>query len=126
MAIGALMNARGLMELIILNIGLDFGVITPTLFSMMVIMAIATTLMASPLFELFYGKQRDALVALADRKAAALAGERVTALLRLDAPLAAAAGDLPWIHAPDQTQPFAPLPPFGAAPGSVRVPPSTL
>ena len=62
--IGALMNARGLMELIILNIGRDFGVITDTLFSMMVIMAIATTLMASPLFELLYGKQRDALLAL--------------------------------------------------------------
>jgi len=61
--IGALMNARGLMELIILNIGRDFGVITDTLFSMMVIMAITTTLMASPLFELFYGKQRDALLA---------------------------------------------------------------
>jgi Kef-type K+ transport system membrane component KefB len=40
------MNARGLMELIILNIGLERGVITPTLFSIMVIMAIVTTLMA--------------------------------------------------------------------------------
>jgi len=68
--IGALMNARGLMELIILNIGRDFGVITDTLFSMMVIMAIATTLMASPLFELLYGKQRDALLASAGRKEA--------------------------------------------------------
>jgi len=47
--IGALMNARGLMELIILNIGLEQGVITPTLFTIMVIMAIITTLMASPL-----------------------------------------------------------------------------
>lgn len=47
--IGALMNARGLMELIILNIGLEQGVITPTLFTMMVIMAIVTTLMTSPL-----------------------------------------------------------------------------
>jgi Kef-type K+ transport system membrane component KefB len=51
-AIGTLMNARGLMELIILNIGLERGVITPTLFTMMVIMAIVTTLMASPLFSL--------------------------------------------------------------------------
>ena len=66
--IGALMNARGLMELIILNIGRDFGIITDTLFSMMVIMAIATTLMASPLFELLYGKQRDVLLAAAGRK----------------------------------------------------------
>jgi Kef-type K+ transport system membrane component KefB len=47
--IGALMNARGLMELIILNICLEQGVITPTLFTIMVIMAIVTTLMASPL-----------------------------------------------------------------------------
>ena len=55
--IGTLMNARGLMELIILNIGLQQGVITPTLFAIMVVMAIVTTLMASPLFLLIYGKQ---------------------------------------------------------------------
>jgi Kef-type K+ transport system membrane component KefB len=47
--IGSLMNARGLMELIILNIGLEQKVITPTLFTIMVIMAIVTTLMTSPL-----------------------------------------------------------------------------
>jgi Kef-type K+ transport system membrane component KefB len=51
--IGALMNARGLMELIILNIGLEQGIITPTLFTIMVIMAIVTTLMASPLVAYF-------------------------------------------------------------------------
>ena len=56
MGIGALMNARGLMELIIINIGLQKGIIGPALFSMLVVMAIATTLMASPLFELVYGK----------------------------------------------------------------------
>ena len=50
LAIGTLMNARGLMELIILNIGLQAGIITPTLFTMLVLMAIVTTLMASPLF----------------------------------------------------------------------------
>lgn len=55
-AIGTLMNARGLMELIILNIGLERGIITPTLFTIMVIMAIVTTLMASPIFELVYGR----------------------------------------------------------------------
>lgn len=55
-AIGVLMNARGLMELIILNIGLQRGVITPTLFTIMVLMAVVTTLMASPLFELVYGR----------------------------------------------------------------------
>ena len=58
MAIGALMNARGLMELIILNIGLQQKIITPTLFTMMAIMAIVTTLMATPLFERIWGKQR--------------------------------------------------------------------
>lgn len=51
MKIGTLMNARGLIELIILNIGLQNGVITQTLFTMMVIMAIVTTLIASPLFQ---------------------------------------------------------------------------
>ncbi|MBI1686113.1 cation:proton antiporter [Caulobacter hibisci] len=54
--IGALMNARGLMELIIINIGLQKGIIGPALFSMLVLMAIITTLMASPLFEILYGK----------------------------------------------------------------------
>jgi Kef-type K+ transport system membrane component KefB len=54
LTIGSLMNARGLMELIILNIGLEAGVITPTLFTIMVVMAVVTTLMASPLFHVFY------------------------------------------------------------------------
>jgi Kef-type K+ transport system membrane component KefB len=49
-AIGALMNARGTMELILLNIGLEQGLITPLWFSVLVIMAIVTTLMATPLF----------------------------------------------------------------------------
>lgn len=57
LGIGALMNARGLMELIIINIGLQKGIIGPTLFSMLVLMAIVTTMMASPLFELVYGRK---------------------------------------------------------------------
>ena len=57
MAVGALMNARGVMELIILNIGLQKGIIQPALFSIMVLMAIVTTLMTSPLFEWVYGKK---------------------------------------------------------------------
>ncbi|MBN3906054.1 MAG: cation:proton antiporter [Nostoc sp. NMS1] len=58
--IGALMNARGLMELIILNIGLEQGIITPTLFTIMVIMAVITTLMASPLIAfLLHGTSYD-------------------------------------------------------------------
>jgi Kef-type K+ transport system membrane component KefB len=56
MGIGALMNARGLTELVILNIGLAAGIIGPALFSMLVLMAIVTTLMASPLFEAVYGR----------------------------------------------------------------------
>ncbi len=56
LAIGSLMNARGLIELILLNIALQQGIITPTLFTMLVLMAIVTTLMASPLFELVYGR----------------------------------------------------------------------
>jgi Kef-type K+ transport system membrane component KefB len=57
LGIGTLMNSRGLMELIIINVGLQAGVIRPALFSMLVLMAIATTLMASPVFELVYGRQ---------------------------------------------------------------------
>jgi Kef-type K+ transport system membrane component KefB len=52
LSIGVLMNARGMMELLLLNIGLEQGIITPTLFTLMVVMTIATTLMATPLFEL--------------------------------------------------------------------------
>ena len=51
LGIGVLMNARGLMELIIINIGLQRGVITEGLFATLVIMAVVTTLMASPIFE---------------------------------------------------------------------------
>jgi Kef-type K+ transport system membrane component KefB len=57
LGIGALMNSRGLMELIIINIGLQKGVIGPTLFSMLVLMAIVTTVMASPVFEWVYGRK---------------------------------------------------------------------
>lgn len=48
--VGVLMNARGLMELILLNIGLERGLITPTFFTVMVLMAVVTTGMASPLY----------------------------------------------------------------------------
>jgi Kef-type K+ transport system membrane component KefB len=48
-ALGALMNTRGLMELVVLNVGLDLGIISPTLFAMMVMMALVTTLAAAPL-----------------------------------------------------------------------------
>jgi Kef-type K+ transport system membrane component KefB len=58
LGIGTLMNARGLMELIIINIGLQRGIISPALFATLVIMAVITTLMASPIFELLVGKHR--------------------------------------------------------------------
>lgn len=48
-SLGVLMNTRGLMELVVLNIGLDLGVISPTLFAMLVLMALVTTFMTSPL-----------------------------------------------------------------------------
>lgn len=50
--LGALMNTRGLMELIVLNVGLDLGVISPALFSMLVLMALATTFATAPLLKL--------------------------------------------------------------------------
>jgi len=69
LAVGTLMNARGLMELIIINIGLQRGIITPTLFSILVVMAIVTTLMAAPLFEWVYGRRA--------RRAGQLGAERL-------------------------------------------------
>ncbi|MDF2456756.1 MAG: Na+/H+-exchanging protein [Cytophagaceae bacterium] len=52
LTIGALMNTRGLMELVVLNIGYDLGVLSPEVFAMMVIMALATTLMTGPALDL--------------------------------------------------------------------------
>jgi Kef-type K+ transport system membrane component KefB len=51
-SLGILMNTRGLMELVVLNVGLDLGVISPRLFTMMVIMALVTTLATTPVLEL--------------------------------------------------------------------------
>jgi len=55
--LGALMNTRGLMELIALNIGYDMGILSPRIFAMLVIMALATTMLTGPLLTLF-GKQQ--------------------------------------------------------------------
>ncbi|HEV3215580.1 MAG TPA: cation:proton antiporter [Vicinamibacterales bacterium] len=52
--LGILMNTRGLMELIVLNVGLDLGVISPTLFAMLVIMALVTTLATTPVVQLVH------------------------------------------------------------------------
>lgn len=56
-SIGVLMNTRGLMELIVLNIGLDLKVISPVLFAMLVIMALATTLATAPILSLVMGRE---------------------------------------------------------------------
>jgi Kef-type K+ transport system membrane component KefB len=50
-ALGILMNTRGLMQLVVLNIGYDLGLISPTLFAMMVFMALVTTLATTPIFD---------------------------------------------------------------------------
>ncbi len=55
-ALGTLMNTRGLMELIVLNVGLDLGVIEPRLFAMLVIMALVTTFATSPVLSLLLGR----------------------------------------------------------------------
>jgi len=55
--LGTLMNTRGLMELVILNIGLDIGVISPALFSMMVLMALVTTFMTTPVLQLICARE---------------------------------------------------------------------
>jgi len=60
MGIGILMNARGLMELIIINIGREKGLISDELFAMLVIMAIITTLVASPIFDRLVGPAKSA------------------------------------------------------------------
>lgn len=57
-ALGVLMNTRGLMELVVLNVGLDLGVISPRLFAMMVVMALVTTWMAAPLLTRLYPTSR--------------------------------------------------------------------
>lgn len=56
-ALGWLMNTRGLTELIVLNIGLSLGIISPMLFTMLVIMALVTTVMTAPLLEWTYPKE---------------------------------------------------------------------
>lgn len=58
--LGALMNTRGLMELIALNIGYDLGILSPRIFAMLVIMALATTMLTGPLLTLFGGRKADA------------------------------------------------------------------
>jgi Kef-type K+ transport system membrane component KefB len=56
--LGALMNTRGLMELVALNVGYELGVLSPRLFTMMVLMALVTTAMTGPLLQLARPKER--------------------------------------------------------------------
>lgn len=64
LTIGALMNTRGLMELVVLNIGYELGVLSPKIFTMMVIMALVTTFMTGPALDLinFIFKTKDVIV----------------------------------------------------------------
>jgi Kef-type K+ transport system membrane component KefB len=55
--LGVLMNTRGLMELIVLSVGLEMKVLSPTLFAMMVLMALATTLVTGPALALVYSRE---------------------------------------------------------------------
>lgn len=61
-SLGALMNARGLVELIVLNIGLDLHVLTPTLFAILVLMAVVTTLMTAPVLNAVLGEREAVLM----------------------------------------------------------------
>jgi K+:H+ antiporter len=62
-ALGALMNTRGLMELVALNVGYDLGILTPEIFAMLVLMALVTTAMTGPLLSLSYSWGRGRSVA---------------------------------------------------------------
>lgn len=64
LTIGALMNTRGLMELVVLNIGFDLGVLSPEIFTMMVIMALVTTFMTGPAIDIinFIFKRKAAIL----------------------------------------------------------------
>ncbi len=64
LTIGALMNTRGLMELVVLNIGYELGVLSPKIFTMMVIMALVTTFMTGPALDIINSvfKSKDLLI----------------------------------------------------------------
>jgi Kef-type K+ transport system membrane component KefB len=68
-ALGSLMNTRGLMELVALNVGYDLGILTPEIFTMMVLMALVTTAMTGPLLSLSLNWGRGRILAPAGPKA---------------------------------------------------------
>jgi len=59
-AIGIMMNTRGLMELVVINVGLDLGVIPPSVFTMLVLMAVASTVVTTPALKYWLNLQRRA------------------------------------------------------------------
>jgi Kef-type K+ transport system membrane component KefB len=61
--LGLMMNTRGLVELIVLNVGLETSILSPSLFSMMVCMALVTTLMTTPLIDWVGGGERTGVAA---------------------------------------------------------------
>ncbi len=72
-ALGVLMNTRGLVELIVLNIGLDFGVISPTVFAMLVLMALVTTFLTTPVLDLISSELTESFEQPATARAEVLA-----------------------------------------------------
>jgi Kef-type K+ transport system membrane component KefB/nucleotide-binding universal stress UspA family protein len=80
-ALGTLMNTRGLIELIVLNIGLDLGVISPRLFTMLVIMALLTTFATTPVLELIYPASEIAKEIVEPEPAPTMATPRFTILM---------------------------------------------
>ncbi len=86
-SLGLLMNTRGLTELIILNVGLNKGLLSPELFTMMVIMALVTTVMTGPLLAFTYPQRRVARD-IAEAERMALGGEAVDRILVLSRPVA--------------------------------------
>ena len=86
-AVGTLMNTRGLTELIILNVGLQLGVLSSKLFTLMVLMAVITTVMTEPLLRLVYpDRMLHADLADAERQGAGTAGYRVAVVLEDTSP----------------------------------------
>lgn len=87
-ALGVLMNTRGLTELVILKVGKDLGLLGEDLFTMMVVMALVTTIMTGPLLNFAYPKRRVARD-IAEAERAALGAEAVDRILVVSRPGAA-------------------------------------
>ncbi|MGH7932133.1 MAG: cation:proton antiporter [Candidatus Binataceae bacterium] len=86
-ALGVLMNTRGLMELIVLNIGFEMGIISPTLFAMLVLMALATTFATTPILHLITrGEPIEATVEPTVQPASATGAERGAILVPISNP----------------------------------------